>query len=176
MIGALLPDYAFSQARGVILVGQEGANVENPFEGGRPPASLNITLSPVLEAALQRLFQTDNAAIARIESKLDAFILLEGKQMAALDDQITALTTEVTNDTTVVGSALTAINGIQAQVAAGVAAALAAGATPAQLAALSALDTTLQTNNTALANAVAANTAANTPPVPAPVASARKAL
>ena len=84
--------------------------------------------------------------------------------MAALDDEITQLTAQVANDTTVEGSAVTLIDGFAAQLAAAVAAAAAAGATPAQLASLQALGTALTNNNTSLAAAVAANTTpASTP-------------
>ena len=68
------------------------------------------------------------------------------KIMAAIDD----LTAEVTRDTTVIGSAVTLINGFAAQLAA-------AGTDPAKLAALQA---TLKTNVDDLAAAVAANTPA----------------
>lgn len=78
--------------------------------------------------------------------------------MAALDDQITALTKEVANNTTVEASALTLISGLKAQLAAALAAAAAAGATPAQLASLTSLQTSLAANDTALAAAVGANT------------------
>lgn len=83
--------------------------------------------------------------------------------MAALDDQITALTNEVTKQTTVDASAVTLLQGLSAQLAAALAAAANAGATPAQLAALQALQTTLAGNDTTLAAAVVANTPASVP-------------
>ena len=83
--------------------------------------------------------------------------------MPALDDQITALTAEVTRDNTVMGSAVTLINGINARIAAAVAAAQAAGATPAQLSELVALQASLKTNTDALSAAVVANTPAPPP-------------
>jgi hypothetical protein len=104
------------------------------------------------------------------EGKLDA--LLHGqlaittqlsaleKRMAAIDDQITALTAEVTRNTTVEKSALALIQGFSAQLTAAVNAALAAGATPAELAALTALDTTLKANDDELAAAISQNTPA----------------
>ena len=73
-----------------------------------------------------------------------------------------ALTSEVANNTTVIGSAITLINGFAAQLAEAIAAALAQGATPEQLAALDALNTSLNTNAADLAAAVAANI----PPAP----------
>lgn len=81
--------------------------------------------------------------------------------MAALDDQITALTNEVTKQTTVDASAVALLQGISAQLAA----ALAAGAngSPAQIAALQALQTTLANNDATLAAAVVANTPASVP-------------
>lgn len=85
--------------------------------------------------------------------------------MSALDDQITALTAEVANNTTVDGSALTLIQSIPTLIQNAVNTALANGATPAQLAALQTLVTSLQANDTGLAAAVTANT-----PVAAPVA------
>jgi hypothetical protein len=84
----------------------------------------------------------------------------ENRIMSALDDQITALTTEVENETNVEKSALTLIQGIGAQISAAVAAATAAGATPAQLAAIKAVQTTLAANDSELSAAVVANTPA----------------
>ena len=83
-------------------------------------------------------------------------------KMSELDDKILALTAEIANDTTVIGSAITLINGFAAQLAEAIAAALAQGATPEQLAALDALNTSLNTNAADLAAAVAANI----PPAP----------
>lgn len=85
--------------------------------------------------------------------------------MAALDDQITALTIEVANNTTVEASALTLIRGLKTQLATALAAAAAAGATPVQLASLTSLVGTLTTSDAALAAAVGANI---TPPVVGP--------
>ena len=94
--------------------------------------------------------------LARIEAKLDALLAAastEGKQtMAAIDD----LTTQVTANTTVIGSALTLIQGLAAQLAA-------AGTDPAKLAAL---QQQLATSDQALANAVATNTPAAPPATP----------
>lgn len=113
-------------------------------------------------------FEQIKAQLGRIEDLLINFYAGVKKAMAALDDEITQLTAQVANDTTVEASAVTLINGFAAQLAAAVAAAAAAGATPAQLAALQALGTTITANNTSLAAAVAANTAA------APAAAAAK--
>lgn len=78
-----------------------------------------------------------------------------------IDDEIAALQAEITNDTSVINSAVTLINGIQARIAAAVAAAIAAGATPTQLQEIQAVSDTLKANDTALASAVAANTPAS---------------
>lgn len=97
--------------------------------------------------------------------------------MAQLDIDITALQAEVVNDTTVMGSAETLINGIAGQISAAVQAALAQGATPQQLAAVEAVTATLTANDGALAAAVAANTPgapAGNPSVPATVAAPAK--
>lgn len=88
--------------------------------------------------------------------------------MSQLDDKIAALQAEITNETTVVNSAIALINGISGQIAAAVAAALAAGATPAELQALTDLQTALASNDAALAAAVSANTPPPPPPPPGP--------
>lgn len=80
--------------------------------------------------------------------------------MSALDDKITELTNEVANDTTVIQSAITLINGFAQRLAEAIAAALAAGASEAQLQSLTDLKTGLAANDQALADAVAANTPA----------------
>jgi hypothetical protein len=92
----------------------------------------------------------------------------EGKQMAELDDKITALQADVTAQSSVNQSAITLLNGIATQIAAAVQAAQAAGATAAQLQSLTDLQTSLEANNKALSDAVAANTPAAPPPSPAP--------
>lgn len=86
----------------------------------------------------------------------------------ALPDLIASLTAEVSNDTTVMTSAITLINGISAQITAAVNAALAAGATPAQLQAITDAVAQLKANDAGLAGAVAANTPAAPPVTPAP--------
>jgi hypothetical protein len=96
----------------------------------------------------------------RIEAKLGALQLQETQDMAALDDQITSLTTQVANNTSVTGSAQTMISGFAALLATAVANAKGAGATPAQLASFAALQSTITQNDTALAAAIAQNTPA----------------
>jgi|HubBroStandDraft_5_1064220.scaffolds.fasta_scaffold275025_3 hypothetical protein len=78
----------------------------------------------------------------------------------ALDQAIAALTTQVNETETVDQSAITLIDGINAQIAAAVAAAQAAGATPAELSELTALQASLSAQSTALAAAITANTPA----------------
>lgn len=96
---------------------------------------------------------TDIAArLARIETTLTT----QGPKTMA---DLTALTASVAANTTVVGSALTLIRGLSAQLAA-------AGTDPV---ALAALKTQLDTTDAALAAAVAANTPAAPAPTPAPV-------
>lgn len=82
--------------------------------------------------------------------------------MSQLTDEIAALRTEVAEDTTVIESAVTLINGFAANLASAIAAAIEAGATPESLATLNELKATLTTEKTRLAEAVAANI----PPVP----------
>jgi hypothetical protein len=86
----------------------------------------------------------------------------KGRKMT-LDEELSALTTEVTNLQTVDESARVLINGIAGQIAAAVTVALAAGATTAQLSTLTQLTDAIRTQNTSLAAAVAQNT-----PAPAP--------
>jgi hypothetical protein len=77
--------------------------------------------------------------------------------MAAIDDELTVLGTQVTSTTGVMASAKALIDGFAAKLAAAVAAATAAGATPAQLQAITDLGTALTTSSDALAASVAAN-------------------
>jgi hypothetical protein len=88
------------------------------------------------------------------------------KRMAAIDDQLAQLTTNVAAETSVFGSAVSALNGIPALISTAVTAALAAGATPAELQSVTDANTAIAANNQALAAAIAANTpvAPQTPP------------
>lgn len=79
-------------------------------------------------------------------------------RMSQLDDAITALQAEVTQETTVEKSALALIQGIPAMIESAITAALAAGATPAQLQAITDVAATINANDTELAAAVAAGT------------------
>jgi hypothetical protein len=96
------------------------------------------------------------AAIANLSEKVD---IMSGTLQTSID----AMTAEVARQTTVNASALALINGFSARLQAAIDAATAAGATPTQTAALSALQSTLTTNDDALAAAVAANTPAAGP-------------
>lgn len=78
--------------------------------------------------------------------------------VSVLTDKIAALQAEVTDNTSVITSAVTLINGIGAIVAAAVNDALAAGATPEVLASLDAVAVEINTASQSLADAVAANT------------------
>lgn len=96
-----------------------------------------------------------------LEKLLTDFIRKWEIRMAALDDQIASLQAEVARNTTVEKSALALIQGFAQKLADAIAAATAAGATSAQLDALTALKTTITSNDDELAAAVQANT---TPP------------
>ena len=119
-------------------------------------------MSITLDINLTVHFQPDSATVSSLSQILAGVARLETK-MAALDDQITALTAQVAANTSVENSALVLINGFAAQLATAVAAAAAAGATPTQLKSLTDLGTAIKTSDDALAAAVAANTTAPTP-------------
>jgi len=89
--------------------------------------------------------------LRQVMAKLDVLTNKENTIMSALDD----LTAQVAQNTTVIGSALTLIQGLAAQLAA-------AGTDPVKLAALQA---SLKQSDDDLAAAVAANTPA-APPTP----------
>src|ERR1700734_3039469 len=115
------------------------------------------------------LFAALHHHIDRLEAKLDTAIDLiknlvlltqnlsqqEHQDMPATDDAIAALTAQVAANTTVLGSAETALNGVAAAIAAAIASASAAGATPAQLAEIQALQTQIANDDAGLAAAIA---------------------
>jgi hypothetical protein len=126
---------------------------------------------PTLMAKLQAIEDTDNQIVTLLtslvnQSAADGQILAaqltnltaqqqkENELMSAMTDAVTALTNQVTANTTVEGSALVLIQGIAAQITA-------AAGNPAQVTALA---SQLKTSADALAAAVAANT----PVAPAP--------
>lgn len=111
-------------------------------------------------SALNKRLDSQDQTQARILALLTQFKQENQKNMAALDDQITALTNDVTQETTVEQSAITLINGIPALIANAVAQAQAAGATPAQLQALTDLGTKITASSAALGTAVTTNTPA----------------
>ena len=84
----------------------------------------------------------------------------EVKQMAVIDDSITALQADVTAQTTVLTSVQTFTAGIPAMTQTAVNSALAQGATPAQLQALTDLKTGLEANTAGFAAAIVAGTPA----------------
>jgi hypothetical protein len=84
----------------------------------------------------------------------------EVKQMAVIDDSITALQADVTAQTTVLTSVQTFTAGIPAMIQTAVNSALAQGATPAQLQALTDLKTGLEANTAGFAAAIVAGTPA----------------
>lgn len=96
------------------------------------------------------------AALTRIEGKID----IMADNTAATQAAVEALTADVANLTTVEQSAVAAINGLAAQLAAAIASASDKGATDAQLAALNDLHTAITGDASELAAAVAANTPA----------------
>ena len=75
-----------------------------------------------------------------------------------LDDAITALVTEVTEEETVIDSAIAYITGVPWLIQAAIDAALAQGATAVQLGAIADLQTKLDAKGTALQAALTANT------------------
>jgi hypothetical protein len=114
------------------------------------------------EEILAQEAQVEQAAftetLSRIESKLDLLIRSFIIMSAQVDANFLSLQAQVTQNTTVEGSALTLVQGFAAQLAAAVAAANNGDST-----ALPALTTALNSSATALAAAVAANTPAATP-------------
>lgn len=118
-----------------------------------------------MNARLDIYHHEDPRVIPLLEEILERLKHLQRQEaiaMAAIDDDLAALTAEVTNLTTVDASAVAALNGIGKIVSDAVAAALAAGATPAQLQAVTDAVAAIKAQNAALAAAVTANV----PPVP----------
>lgn len=107
---------------------------------------------------LRKFLETIHANQLVIIAKLDELI----KQEAKMAVDLTALTAEVANNTTVSGSIVQLLTNVEAQLTA-----IAAGSTDAATqTALNALVTTLQTNDASIAAAVTANTPV-APPAPA---------
>lgn len=120
-------------------------------------------------ATLARSDQSLADAVAAASSDLPPYPRKERPVMAKThatptgNPTIDALVTQVETDQTVIGSAVTLINGIAGMITAAVNAALAGGATAAQLAPLTDLTSSLAATDTTLAAAVAANTPAPPP-------------
>jgi hypothetical protein len=111
------------------------------------------------------------SALQAFSSQLDRIEILSkqgAKQMAVLDDKISALNAEVTRQKTIKDGVLAVVNGIPALIQDAVSKALAAGATPAQLAAFDQVSAALKANDDDLAAAVAANVPPTPNPTPGP--------
>ncbi len=131
---------------------------------------IEVTINPAQAQAFQKQLDaiiSRNYAADKVQQQILALLTKDiqtlkelSTNMAALDDAITQLQNDVTQDTAVETSAVTLIKGIPGLIATAVATAQAAGATPAQLQALTDLGTTLTANATALAAAVTTNTPA----------------
>ena len=129
-----------------------------PTQRPQRPASPTeaVTLVVTLDAPTMALLRGMSAQILELKE-------LVTKMSGTTDtiaNELTSLTTDVTNETTVEASAITLINGIPALIQAAVAAAQGAGATPAQLAAFATLGQQITTSSASLAAAVTANTPA----------------
>lgn len=110
---------------------------------------------------LRFLFRCLTGAPCAIDEAL-FLIHFIAKEIRTMSTQLAALQAQVAENTTVIGSALTLIQGLRAQLDA-------AGTDPAALAALSA---SLKATDDALAAAVAANTTAAPTPAAAPAVAA----
>ena len=112
-----------------------------------------------VEVYINGLGPDSGAALSAVTNKLDLILALLGKVIqkeVSMSQQLTDLTTQVAQNTTVEAGAVTLIQGLAAQIAA-------AGTDPV---ALQALHDSLNTSATALAAAIAANTPAS-PAAPA---------
>jgi len=92
--------------------------------------------------------------LGRIESKIDTLTTKENKEMALIDD----LQATVAQQTTVIGSVVTLVQGLKAALDA-------AGTDPVKL---QAIKDALDANDTTLANLVVQNTPASGNPAPGP--------
>jgi len=120
------------------------------------PTPEAVTLEVTLNAPTMALLRGMSAQILEIK---ELMIKMSGTT-DTIANELTNLTTDVTNETSVEASAITLINGIPALIAAAVAAAQGAGATPAQLAAFATLGQQITASSANLAAAVTANTPA----------------
>jgi len=120
------------------------------------PTTEAVTLEVTLNAPTMALLRGMSAQILEIK---ELMIKMSGTT-DTIANELTNLTTDVTNETSVEASAITLINGIPALIAAAVAAAQGAGATPAQLAAFATLGQQITASSANLAAAVTANTPA----------------
>ena len=97
-------------------------------------------------------------ALARIESKLDAAVRQETKEMAAIDDAIEGLKTKLADNTSATASIKALVSSIPQMIADAVAKAIAAGATPAEVQAVVDLGNALKANTDELVASVVAGT------------------
>ena len=134
------------------------------FEFGTLNIGITIGLSPALESVLLTGLASENAALARIEQKLDAASLLENHLMI----NVSALTAAVARETTVgesVLALLTSMAAAQVELARQLAEAIAANDPVALAAVQKAIDDSA-TQMTTHADAIVAAVQANTnPPV-----------
>jgi len=115
-----------------------------------PPITVNVTGGASdAQALLQQVLAGFTALKTTVEAK-----------MAALDDELVQLETQVTANTDAEDSGTIVINKIPQMIADAVAAAIAARATPAQLQKITDLQTALKAHADPLAAAIAANTPA----------------
>jgi hypothetical protein len=118
---------------------------------------ININIVSKQDPAILTLLSTIQQGIEEIKIK-----------MSVLDDKIATLTQDVTDENTIIDSAITLISGIPKLISDAVAVAIAAGATPAQLQGLTDLATSIEAKKTSLAAAISANVPPNPPPVATP--------
>lgn len=123
-----------------------------------------LAIDPDTIRTLVALFTKQDPTVLQRLDQIQSTVQEIKINMAALDDKIATLTQDVTDENTVIDSAITLIGGIPKLITDAVAAALAQGATPAQLQGLTDLTASIEAKKTALAAAVTANTP--TPPAP----------
>jgi hypothetical protein len=120
-----------------------------------------MTLSYMLSGQ----FDEDMRSIISLLTQILQGELKMASNLDPIAQEITQLTAAVTAETTVNQSAITLLGGLSQQLAAAIAAAQAVNPA-ADLSALQALQTTIDSNTSALSSAITANTPA-TPPAPA---------
>jgi uncharacterized protein YoxC len=122
-----------------------------------------IAIDPDTLRQLAIIFTKQDPAVLQKLDQIQSTLQEIKTTMAVLDDKIATLTQDVTDENTVIDSAVTLISGIPQLIKDAVTAALAQGATPAQLQGLTDLAASIEAKKAALAAAVAANTGTPTP-------------